>query len=371
MRILGFMSGTSLDGVDAAIIDTDGETVHGFGPTHLASFTPQQRAVIKTLTEQIVASGASDPGLLGEADTIMVDVHVQCAKELLAQPDAGKIDLIGYHGQTVLHRPDPLHRPEQGLTIQIGDPAKVASALGIDVVADVRQADIAAGGEGAPLVPVYHAALVSRVTSERPVAFLNVGGVANFTFIGADGQLIGLDTGPGNGMLDLTMQMRGLGRYDDGGVLSSRGMVHQAIVDGLMSHAYFSRKGPKSLDRYDFPLDVVAHLDDADAAATLVAFTAQAVAWSARTLPEKPKFWIVCGGGRHNPAIMRALSEQLGTCVSADDLGLRGDFIEAEAIAFIAARHARGLPVTFPATTGTSSPTPAGKLYKAPVEELA
>jgi anhydro-N-acetylmuramic acid kinase len=371
MRILGFMSGTSLDGVDAAIIETDGETVHGFGPTRLASFSSEQRAVIKAVTEQIVTQGAADPALLAEADAIVVDVHVQCARELLAQPDAGKVDLIGYHGQTVLHRPDPQHRPAQGLTIQIGDPARVAAALGIDVVADVRQADIAAGGEGAPLVPVYHAALVRRATSERPVAFLNVGGVANFTFIGTGDQIIGLDTGPGNGMLDLTVQMRGLGRYDDGGALSSRGKVHQAIVDDLMSHPYFARQGPKSLDRYDFSLDVVKHLSDADAAATLVAFTAQAVAWSARTLPEEPKTWIVCGGGRHNPAIMQALSEKLGTCISADDLGLRGDFIEAEAIAFIAARFAKGLPVTFPATTGTPEPTLAGKLYKAPVAALA
>jgi len=359
------MSGTSLDGVDAAIIETDGETVHGFGPTRLVSFSSHQRAVIKAVTEQIVTQGKADPGLLAEADAIVVDVHVHCAKELLAQPDAGKVDLIGYHGQTVLHRPD------RGMTIQIGDPAKVAAALGIGVVADLRQADIAAGGGGAPLVPIYHAALVKQAALERPVAFLNVGGVANFTFIGTDDQIIGLDTGPGNGMLDLTVQMRGLGRYDDGGALASRGTVHQAIVDDLMSHPYFARQGPKSLDRYDFSLDVVKHLSDTDAAATLVAFTAQAVALSARTLPEKPKTWIVCGGGRHNPAIMQALSEKLGTCISADDLGLRGDFIEAEAIAFIAARFAKGLPVTFPATTGTPEPTLAGKLYKAPVAALA
>jgi anhydro-N-acetylmuramic acid kinase len=221
------------------------------------------------------------------------------------------------------------------------------------------------GGEGAPLVPVYHAALARKIGRPGPIAFLNVGGVANFTFIGRDGKIIAQDTGPGNGMLDLTIQKRGLGRYDDGGSLAASGQVDEMILSRLLSHSYFARQGPKSLDRYDFPLDAVDALSDADAAATLVAFTAQSVALGARVLPERPELWIICGGGRHNPVIMGALRQALGTCEDADAFGLRGDFIEAEAIGFIAARSRRGLAVTYPDTTGAPSPTQAGTLYKA------
>lgn len=365
MRILGFMSGTSLDGVDAAILSSDGEVIDDFGPTHLTSFSTEERAIVKEATEQFVATGAADPNLLAEADDIIVDAHVRCASELLSKPGAGTIELIGYHGQTVLHRPD------RGLTIQIGDPARIADALGVNVVADVRQADMVVGGEGAPLVPVYHAALARKIGKPGPIAFLNVGGVANFTFIGRDGEIIALDTGPGNGMLDLMVQKRGLGRYDDGGALAASGEVKQTVLSHLLAHPYFEREGPKSLDRYDFPLDIVDSLSAADAAATLVAFTAQSVALGARRLPEPPALWIVCGGGRHNPVIMEALRDALGVCESADDFGLRGDFIEAEAIGFVAARSVRGLPVTFPDTTGAPGPTAAGKLYRAQTATVA
>jgi len=349
MRILGLMSGTSLDGVDAAILETDGDTIHAIGPTYAAPFSAEERALLKTATAQCVATDSAEPDLLSTADKVIVDAHVRCAKALLAAPDAGKVTVIGYHGQTVLHR------PERQLTVQIGSPGKLAQALGIDVIADLRQADIAAGGEGAPLVPVYHAALARRIGIAGPVAFLNVGGVANLTFIGRDGALIARDTGPGNGMLDLLIQQRGLGQYDADGAIAARGKVNHAIVAQWLAHPYFQREGPKSLDRHDFPLHAVAALPVEDAAATLVAFTAQAVAISARTLPEPPTSWIICGGGRHHPVLMRALREALGDCKNADDLGLRGDFIEAEAMAFIAARSLRGLPVTFPGTTGVNS----------------
>jgi anhydro-N-acetylmuramic acid kinase len=365
MRILGFMSGTSLDGVDAAILSTDGEAVHDFGPTHLIAFTADERAVLKEATEQFVKTDTVQPNLLAKADAIIVDVHVRCARELLAKPDAGRVELIGYHGQTLLHR------PERKLSIQIGDPAKIARAFGIDVVADVRQADLAAGGEGAPLVPIYHAALAQRINQPGPIAFLNVGGVANFTYVGTDGSIAALDTGPGNGMLDLMVQKRGLGRYDDGGSLAAVGRIDQAVLGQLLRHPYFEREGPKSLDRYDFPLDIVDPLTAPDAAATLVAFTAKSVALGASRLPEPPKLWIVCGGGRHNPIIMSALRAVLGVCENADDFGLRGDFIEAEALGFIAARSLRGLPVTLPRTTGVAVPTVAGKLYKSDAPSVA
>jgi anhydro-N-acetylmuramic acid kinase len=172
-------------------------------------------------------------------------------------------------------------------------------------------------------------------------------------------------------LLDLTVQARGLGRYDDGGALAAAGRVDDSVLSRLLGSAYFDRRGPKSLDRYDFPLDAVEQLSDTDAAATLVAFTAESVAIGAHQLPEMPKFWIVCGGGRHNPFLMDALRQRLGRCESADTFGLRGDFIEAEAIAFAAARSALGLPLTYPETTGVPVPTSGGVRYAGHRNEAA
>ena len=358
MRVLGFMSGTSLDGVDAAIVETDGETVGDFGPALLLPFDDAERAVLVGATEDAVAwnGHGARPASFAAAERVVLNVHVRAAKALRAE-DGGSIDLIGFHGQTVLHR------PERRLTVQLGDPAALADALGVPVVADLRQADLAAGGQGAPLVPVYHAALADRIGAERPVAFLNVGGVANLTWIGSDGALVAFDTGPGNGLIDLMVQARGAGRYDDGGRLAAAGRVDADALGRLLDSPYFTVDGAKSLDRYDFPLDAVAALGIEDAAATLTAFTARAVALGAVRLPAPPTRWLVCGGGRHNPALMKSLRDELGACDSVDDHGLRGDFIEAEAFAYLAARSVRGLPITFPATTGAPAPMTGGTLH--------
>jgi anhydro-N-acetylmuramic acid kinase len=366
MRVLGFMSGTSLDGVDAAIVDTDGERIEGFGPALLLPFSAEERAVLITATEDAVrADGRGErPASFAVAETVVLDVHVRAARALLARNDAGAIELAGFHGQTVLHRPD------RRLTIQLGDPGALARALGVPVVADLRQADLAAGGQGAPLAPIYHAALADLIGAERPVAFLNIGGVANLSWLGRAGDVTAFDTGPGNGLIDLMVQSRGAGRYDDGGRFAAAGRVDEAILSGLLGSSYFRQTGPKSLDRYDFPVDAVAALPLPDAAATLVAFTAEAVARGATALPEPPRRWIVCGGGRHNPVLMRALGERLGDVVSCDDHGLRGDFIEAEAFAFLAARSVRGLPISFPTTTGVPSPITGGRQWS-PVAERA
>lgn len=359
MRVLGFMSGTSLDGVDAAIIETDGEAVTGFGPALLMPFSDAERTLLKAATEAALAADAYDAVALAEADALVVAAHVRCGRQLLAEPDAGKVDLIGFHGQTVLHR------PERRLTVQIGSPLALAHALEIDVVGDVRQADIAAGGQGAPLVPIYHAALAQYVGAERPVAFLNIGGVANVTALTAAGDMLAFDTGPGNGLIDLVMQARGAGRYDDDGRHAAAGRVDEDVLQTLLDSPYFTREGPKSLDRYDFPMSAVDALSLKDAAATLVAFTAEAVALAARRLPEPPSRWIICGGGRRNPVLMHALRDRVGQCDDADALGLRGDFIEAEMMAYVAARAVRGLPITFPDTTGAPEPMTGGKVYRA------
>ncbi|MEH3107433.1 MAG: anhydro-N-acetylmuramic acid kinase [Sphingomonas fennica] len=356
MRVLGLMSGTSLDGVDAAIVETDGETITGFGAAETLPYTPAERAVLALVTEAALA-GDAVPNDVGEAVAVIHATHLR-AVEALRAADGGAIDLIGFHGQTILHR------PERRLSVQIGDPAAFARAVGVPVVADLRQADLAAGGQGAPLVPVYHRALAEWAGIARPVAFLNVGGVANLTAIGADGALAAFDTGPGNGLIDALMVARGYGTYDAGGALAANGAVDAAALAALIAHPFFVRAYPKSLDRHDFGIEPVAHLGDADAARTLTAFTARAVARAADLLGEAPSAWLVCGGGRLNPVLMAELAAATGVpCTSVDDHGLRGDAIEAEAIAFCAARSVRGLPITFPGTTGVPVPTTGGRTY--------
>ncbi len=369
MYILGFMSGTSLDGVDAAALHTDGENVSGFGPAVLEPYKDAELSAILEATDDALAwqGIGTQPGSFNVAGRMVIEAHVR-AVELLPsdqQGDGPSFDLAGYHGQTVLHRPD------RKLTVQIGNPLDLAEALGLPVIADMRQADLAAGGEGAPLVPLYHRALARMIDAPLPTVFLNIGGVANLTWIGEDGALQALDTGPGNGLIDLLVQARGLGRYDKDGRLAAVGSPDCALVAQYLKSDYFTRNGPKSLDRFDFSLEPLSQLGDADAVATLVEFTAHAVAHSAKTLPAAPSCWHVCGGGRHNPVLMRVLSERLGRpCISVDDNGLRGDFIEAEAMAYLAARSIRGLPLTFPETTGVATPMTGGVRYDPPIASV-
>jgi anhydro-N-acetylmuramic acid kinase len=362
------MSGTSLDGVDGAIIETDGETIAEFGPALLLPFSKDERRILIAATEAALRreGAATDPACRDTrlAERVVNDAHLRVAERLLAE-DGGCVDLVGFHGQTVLHRPD------RGWTLQLGDPTLLANSLNIPVVARLRDADLAAGGQGAPIVPAYHAALARRIGADLPIAFLNLGGVANVTWIGSDGSMVAFDTGPANGLIDLLVQGRGRGRYDDGGRLAAAGMVDRAALTALLDDPYFSRSGAKSLDRYDFSLDAVAALSLEDAVATLTAFTVETVGIAADSLPEVPKRWVICGGGRHNPVLMRALVGRIGRCDSADEIGLRGDFIEAEAIAFLAARSVRGLAVTFPGTTGVMVPTTGGVRFDPHMETAA
>lgn len=355
MRVLGLMSGTSLDGVDAAIIDTDGERVLGFGPARTFAYAPDDRCALMAAVEDAL-SGASAPASFEAAARVIERKHADAVHALLAEPDAGEVELIGFHGQTVIHR------PEAGLTRQLGSGEVLAAMTGIDVVWDLRAADVAAGGQGAPIVPVYHKALAARAGLAAPVAVLNIGGVANVTFIGRGGELIAFDTGPGNGLIDQLMETRGAGAFDEGGRIAASGAVDELALRRLLDHPYFEKGGTKSLDRYDFSLAPVAHLALADAAATLVAFTAATVALGASRLPQAPQRWIICGGGRHNAAIMAALEARLGVpCLEAEAVGWRGDTVEAEAIAYLAARSVMGLPLTFEGTTGVPRPMTGGR----------
>jgi len=367
MLVLGFMTGTSLDAVDMAVLETDGEAIQAFGPAGERKLTDATRNVVLEATHRALEwpRGAPEPAIFPHAAQMIAEEHHAAAEAFLlannlSWPD---IDLIGMHGQTVLHE-----RPKDGVpgrTVQLGDAALLAKLAGRPVAYDFRAADVAAGGEGAPLAPIYHLARAKASGLAPPLAVLNVGGVANITFWSGDDDITAFDTGPGNGMLDLLVQARGAGRYDAGGKYASVGRADDGVVRALLAHPYFQAPPPKSLDRYDFSLQPLDALQLEDAAATLVAFTAEAVKLALDLIGQAPAEVIVTGGGRHNPEIMKALSGRLPVPVKpAEDHGWRGDSIEAEAVAYLAARVARRLPISFPKTTGVTRPMTGGQIVQ-------
>ncbi len=355
MRILGFMTGTSLDAVDMAVLETDGESIVAFGPAGERKLSQATRAIVEAATAEALVWpwDASRPAVFEAAARAIADEHLTAAHAFMAEHSlaAADFDLAGFHGQTVLHQPAGATRA-LGRTVQLGDAQCVADGLGIPVAHDFRSADVAAGGQGAPLAPIYHEALVRWSKLELPVAVLNLGGVGNVTLVG-DGPLEAFDTGPANGMIDLFVQARTGVRCDTGGDLARAGQVDETILAAYLDHPYFRRTGAKSLDRFDFSLDLVGALSLQDGAVTLTAFAAETVAIGLRSCKEAPRQVIVCGGGRHNPVLMAEIARRSATPVStAEDVGWRGDSIEAEAFAYLAARTTRGLPISFPGTTG-------------------
>jgi anhydro-N-acetylmuramic acid kinase len=368
MRILGFMTGTSLDAVDMAVIETDGEEITRLGPTGERALDPAARGLIESAIADARRwqPSAPEPDSFAPAAAAIAREHVAGGDDFMRRhrllPE--DLDLIGLQGQTVLHAPPGVGRPV-GCSVQLVDAEAVARALGAPVAYDFRSDDLAAGGQGAPLAPAYHAALVRYSTLSTPTAVLNLGGVANVTLVGSDGVLEAFDTGPANGMLDLLVQARGAGRFDADGALAGAGQVNQSVLETYLADPYFQRPGPKSLDRFDFPLDPVAALSLEDAAATLTAFAAQSVALGLRALSEMPLRLVVTGGGRHNPVLMQVIREPLPfPTLTAEDVHWRGDSLEAEAFAFLAARCLLGLPISFPRTTGVPTPMTGGRIVQ-------
>jgi anhydro-N-acetylmuramic acid kinase len=356
------MSGTSLDGIDVALIVSDGEKINEIGPFRSFFYAEGERELLRRALKDAAGMKSRDelPGVLNEAKRTVTVRHAEAVEVFLAETGTARsgIDLVGFHGQTVLH--DPARR----LTVQIGDGAALAGRLGIPVVWDFRAADVGAGGQGAPFVPAYHRALAETAGLEPPVAFLNVGGVANVTYIGADGELIAFDTGPGNALLDDWVHRRTGSPFDADGRLAASGKPSERFLAQLLAQPYFYAPPPKSLDRNSFDVSAVAELSDADGAATLLAFTARSVAAALRHLPALPRSWHVCGGGRRNAALMRLLGEMLKDAPirSIDELGFDGDATEAQAFGFLAIRAADGAPLTFPMTTGVPAPLSGGRI---------
>ncbi len=360
-RAFGAMSGTSMDGIDLAFLETDGRQTLKFGPTASYPFAEGERALLRAAMDaaKYLARREDRPGPLAEAEALITRRHVEAIEDFLAsekiKPEA--VDLVGFHGQTVAHR------PERGLTVQIGDGAAVARAIGIDVAYDLRAADLAAGGQGAPLVPVYHRALAEVSGAVLPLLFVNIGGGANMTHVAAGQDPIACDTGPGNALLDDLMLARTGAAMDADGAYALSGKVDEGALAALMAHSYFSQRPPKSLDRNEFSSAPIAALATPDAAATLAAFTASGILAHLKFLPEAPRMIVLCGGGARNPAIVQALAQRAPCPVRrAEDFGWDSQAIEAQAFAFLAVRSVKGLPLTFPTTTGAREPTSGGVL---------
>lgn len=364
----GLMTGTVLDGrIDIAFLNTDGQTINGFGPYGLMPYADGLRDEISQCLEAARRWNFEGP----EPDIFAATEHALSlaqAEAVISFATAHDIPLsdiaaIGFHGQTVLHRPPEPGRP--GRTRQLGDGQLMADHTGLPVVFDLRSADINAGGQGAPLCPCYHAALLDIEDTGSDVAVVNLGGVGNITWKGNDGALIAFDTGPANAPINDWMRQHQLGEMDQDGALATTGSVDEERLAKLMQHPHFDAPFPKSLDRFDFTADLAAGLSPADGAALLTHLAAAAVAHAITLLPTTITKLVICGGGRHNPTLMQAIAARSGVITeTADILGWRGDAIEAECFAFLAARHMAGLAVSYPGTTGVPAPMAAGRLAR-------
>ena len=365
---IGLMSGTSLDGIDVALVRTDGEAVVERGPSMERPYDAVFRRRLQGAldTAKAINQRAERPGDLAGIERELTLRHAEAVQAFLAENDlrAADIDVVGFHGQTVLHRPDA------GMTVQLGDGGLLARETGIDVVYDMRANDMVHGGQGAPLIPAYHAALAAGLApaTGRATVFVNIGGISNITFIGGGGDIVAFDSGPGNTLIDQWVETHAGIPFDQGGMIASEGRVDPVLAERYLSHSFFTAPVRRSLDRNDFrpPEGKDASLEDG--ARTLAHVTAAAILRSARHLPERPKLYVVCGGGRLNRVIMgdlAALAEAEGAeVVTAEAVDLDGDSMEAEAWAYLAVRSLRGLPLTFPGTTGVRAPVSGGVLRK-------
>lgn len=364
-RVIGLMSGTSLDGVDAALIETDGEAEIHFGPGAEHPYANEQRHALQTAVKDAISwqFDGDEPASFAAAEKALTEAHAAAIRNVLAMSNrpASDIDLIGFHGQTVLHRAPSSAR--KGATRQLGDGQALAAAVGIDVVFDFRTADVVSGGHGAPLATLYHEALFRRDALPGPVAVLNLGGVANVSWLG-EGDPQAFDTGPASGLLDAWCEQTIDRPFDQNGELAARGEADETALAQLMDHPYFRLPPPKSLDRWDFSLDPVAGLSPEDGAATLTAFTARTVA-NAISGMGTPQRVLTTGGGRKNPVMMAAIAAELGRPVEpVEAVGWNGDLMEAQAFAWLAVRSVRGLPLSLPSTTGVPEPMTGGRQAK-------
>lgn len=364
------MSGTSLDGIDLALTRTDGVAVVELGPGRTFPYSPSARSQLMAATElarEIPTATLADrsvwPEQLRQAETLVTELNAEHILSVVAECGE-RPRLVGFHGQTVVHRPD------ERLTVQLGNGLELAQAVGIPVVSNFRVADMVAGGQGAPLAPFFHHALSATLGFGHPWAALNLGGVANVTLVDptlpdptSPGAVLAFDTGPGCGMVDSWMELHTGQGVDRDGECAARGTVDQEVLNSYLSHPYFTMAPPKSLDRGTFRPLAADSLSLEDGAATLTAFTGAAVGLAAKSFPVQPSEWLVVGGGRHNVELMRLLTMEVpGRVQLAEAMGINGDMVEAYAFAYLAERSVRSLPITAPGITGCTFPVTGGEL---------
>jgi anhydro-N-acetylmuramic acid kinase len=365
---VGLMTGTVLDGnIDVALIKTDGESVETFGDYRLSPYSTETLRMLEETLRQARQWNfdGPEPAIFAQAEEALTRAQSRAVQDLVTSAGLSmdEIGVVGFHGQTVLHRAPTKDR--LGDTRQLGDGQLMAKILSTQVAYDFRTADVRAGGQGAPLAAIYHTALLRGVDRSGDSAILNLGGVGNITWWDGDDLLVAFDTGPANAPLNDFIKGLGLGDMDRDGTLGASGTVDEKRLEWLLQHPYLTAPYPKSLDRFDFTAAMANGLNAADGAATLSAFTASAVGKALDLLPRRPKQLIVSGGGRHNPTIMAMLESRARVkAVSADTFGWRGDAVEAECFAFLAVRVARGLPISFPTTTGVPKAQTGGRLEK-------
>ncbi|MFM9975168.1 MAG: anhydro-N-acetylmuramic acid kinase, partial [Beijerinckiaceae bacterium] len=345
------------DGIDIALIQTDGESVSNTGPGRTSAYPADLR---KELLDFLKDPARAEHDPLTELENRVTDAFCDAIRAFMADEglERTSVDLIGLHGQTVYHK------PERRFTRQLGLGQRMANALGIPVVDGFRQADVASGGHGAPLVPLYHAALAKGLP--QPLMILNLGGVGNVTYLDGD-SILAFDTGPASALIDDLVLRRFNRPFDEGGRIARRGTVNTAMLAALMDNPYFGKSAPKSLDRNNFHLraKIVESLGDDDAVATLAAFTIEATVAALRHVPTKPLRWLVAGGGRHNQAFMQGLAERLGVLVEpVEKVGWDGDLMEAQCFGFLAMRSMLGLPLSLPTTTGVPHAMTGGALWQ-------
>ena len=347
-RAIGLMSGTSSDGIDVAYLESNGLSLSLLGGWATYPYTKSFRKQLR----RINSDRSNQSGIEKE----LTELHYRAVQEFLNSKKLNpeEIDLIGFHGHTIEHN------PEKSRSVQIGDGELLAQKLNITVFNNFRSNDIRHGGQGAPLAPIFHSKLAAQF--ERPLAVLNIGGVANVTWIGGhEEELWAFDTGPGNALIDDWVMQHGAGEYDVDGAIAARGSINFEALEGLLNHEYFNQNPPKSLDRNEFFMGLREDFSLEDGAATLGRFTAETVRLSQMHFPRPVTRWIVCGGGQHNKFILSQLRNNLDQPVLvADDVGWHGDAIEAQAFAYLAIRSSLGLPISFPNTTGVSTPLTGG-----------
>jgi len=356
---IGLMSGTSLDGIDLALVKTDGMDMTELVASQLFEYDEEAQKAIRSAFGARHKSDITD-----KAEALLTHAHIKAVQEFMSRRD-DRVDVIGFHGQTILHD------PSQKFTWQIGDSAKLAEATAIDVIGDMRQADVKAGGQGAPLLPICHRAFATHI--EKPIAILNLGGVGNITWLGSERtDILAFDTGPANALIDDLVKEKTGRRYDSDGCLAKAGKPRQEMIDDWLTHEYFKKPVPKSLDRDEWEVRRAYDLDLEDAVATLAEFTVQSILQSLTQLPDKPHGLYVAGGGRHNKYMMERLNAALDYAVEpVETLGWDGDMLEAQGFGYMAIRSLLGLSITLPSTTGISEPMTGGVLYKAPQNQAA